>query len=292
MRGPLLLWLLLPTSDAFRQPLPLRLSAAAAYPCDAAPAQPLPPLARRPLALVSSQRARVPVALFGSLRLPETFPDAAASSTAAPDITVRGARMDDAVPLASLCTDAFFGTHRFVEGPIIFIQRAQIYSRVLMQVSRRLRLEDGRECRLLVATDGESGAVCGCVDLAVHLFNERERRFELTIDEMPTGRGTYSWQPYVASLAVQQDYRRRGIARLLMHEAEVTAKQWGYNQIMLEVAQCNEEALSFYRRRGYGLVREDSSGTGATEVTVRFFWWDVRSVEKFIMRRSLGGVWA
>ena len=228
-------------------------------------------------------RAAAPVALFGSLRMPETFGDAI---TAPPPVSIRSARVGDAKQLALLCTDSFFGSHQLTDGPIIFLQRSQIYSRVLTQISRRVCLKDERECRLLVATDS-NGDVCGCVDLAVHLYNELERRFELSVDEMPYGRGTYSWQPYVASLAVRQDWRRRGVARLLMLEAERTAREWGYDTMMLEVAQANEAAMAFYRRLGYGMVREDSSGKGAIEVTVRGFWWDVHSVDKFIMHRRL-----
>ncbi|KAL1529286.1 hypothetical protein AB1Y20_000240 [Prymnesium parvum] len=206
-------------------------------------------------------------------------------------IIVRRACPDDAKPLAQLCTDAFFGSHTFFDGPIIFLQRAQIFSRVLMQVSRRISIEDGRECRLLVATDSNNGDLCGCIDLAVHLYNEHEKRFELTVDEMPGRRGTYSWQPYVASLAVREDYRRQGIARMLMREAELTAKRWGYNYLSLEVAKSNDVALRFYERLGYRKLREDCSGTGATEVNVRYFWWDLQSVEKLILRSSLHGRW-
>ena len=45
----------------------------------------------------------------------------------------------------------------------------------------------------------------------------------------------YAWRPYVASLAVREADRRKGIARLLMKEAERTARRWGYRELMLEV---------------------------------------------------------
>ena len=49
--------------------------------------------------------------------------------------------------------------------------------------------------------------------------------------------------------------RRRGVARRLVAEAELVAKQWGYNELFLEVAQSNEAALGFYSRAGYRKVK-------------------------------------
>lgn len=72
-----------------------------------------------------------------------------------------------------------------------------------------------------------------------------------------------------------------------MREAERLAKRWGYPEIMLEVAQGNRPALAFYVSRGYKVLRADVRGTGATEVVNRGFYWDVRSVDKYVMRKSL-----
>ena len=92
--------------------------------------------------------------------------------------------------------------------------------KVFAQLSRRIGIENGREARLLVAVDPSTGALRGCVDLAVHLFDRLEQRFELTIDEMPeNGRKRYSWLPYVASLAVSPESRRQGIARCALLRA-------------------------------------------------------------------------
>ena len=98
--------------------------------------------------------------------------------------TIRGATASDAQRLAELCTDAFYGSHSFEDGPVIFAQRAQIYQRVEAQIRRRIAIEKGRECRLLVAATA-SGELCGCCDIAVHLFDRRETRFELMVDQMP-----------------------------------------------------------------------------------------------------------
>lgn len=203
-------------------------------------------------------------------------------------VTIRTACAEDAEQLATLCTDVFFGTHTFIDGPIIFFQRSRIFKRVLAQVTRRIQFENQRECQLLVAIDPSTGEVCGCADLAVHLYNEREKCFELTVDELPKGRGTYSWQPYVASVAVREGYRRKGIARMMMCEAERAARQWGYSHISLEVGKDNDAAMQFYLSLGYKRIHDGFSGVGATKVKVRRFWWEVRFIEKVILRRSLG----
>ena len=160
------------------------------------------------------RRSPPPRALLASFSSPfaPTRPDST--------VTIRGASATDLPALANLCTDAFFGTHTFGDGPVIFAQRFAIYAKVFAQLSRRIGIENGREARLLVAVDPSTGALRGCVDLAVHLFDRLEQRFELTIDEMPeNGRKRYSWLPYVASLAVSPESRRQGIARCALLRA-------------------------------------------------------------------------
>ena len=179
------------------------------------------------------------------------------------DIGIRGVSAADAHAIAELCTDSFFGAHTFSDGPVIFVQRSALYLKVLAQIRRRIRFEDGRECKFLVAADRRSGAIAGCVDLAVHLFNRPQHRFELTMDAKPAGaERSYSWTPYVASLAVREEDRRKGIARQLMRAAERTSRAWGYRELMLEVACTNEVALRFYKRQGFRVRSSDQRGTG------------------------------
>jgi ribosomal protein S18 acetylase RimI-like enzyme len=211
------------------------------------------------------------------------------------DVIIRGATTRDALSLARLCTDCFFGAHEIRDGPVIFCQRALIYARVLNQVMRRLAIEEGRECKLLVAEDKDSGAVTACVDVAIHLFDRDLSRFELMIDQMPVGREArrrYGWRPYVASLAVDSSERRRGLGRLLMREAERTARGWGYREIMLEVARENVDAISFYSKLGYQVVGEDERGTGATMVRVVNTplgkSWTIENVGKLLMSKGVG----
>ena len=78
--------------------------------------------------------------------------------------------------------------------------------------------------------------------------------------------------------------------RQLMREAEHRARfEWGYREMCLEAACCNLDAINFYKRLGYTIVRSDVPGTGATIVETRGFYWEVLPVEKYLMKRRLSG---
>ena len=186
---------------------------------------------------------------------PALRPREATSDPTAANFLVRSAQRRDALPLARLCTDTFFGTHALADGPIIFVQRLMIWAKVLKQMVRRLEMDDdGRECKLLVATGREEGdEVRACCDVATHLYDKQRQRFELMQDEFPNGREARrrcGWRPYVASMAVASSERRQGLGRRLLREAERTARSWGYRELLLEVATENKVAFDFYERQG------------------------------------------
>jgi ribosomal protein S18 acetylase RimI-like enzyme len=66
------------------------------------------------------------------------------------------------------------------------------------------------------------------------------------IDQMTGHRHTHIFLLYVAP-----EHRRRGVGSMLMHQAEVWARQRGDRQIGLQVFQSNQAALSLYHRLGY-----------------------------------------
>ena len=216
------------------------------------------------------------------------------------EFLLRAAERSDVDELATLCTDSFFGTHELADGPIIFMQRLMILMRVRKQLARRVGFEEeDRECRLFVAEDERSGRLIGCLDLAVHVYDRDQQRFYLTVDTLPPTpggplgpfeRSKYAWRPYLASVAVAKEERRRGVARRLVVEAELVAKQWGYNELFLEVAQSNEAALGFYRRTGYRKVKawkRGTAGAGAQVVTNTGFSWEISRADKYVMQKPL-----
>ena len=56
---------------------------------------------------------------------------------------------------------------------------------------------------------------------------------------------------------------------------------------VLQVACCNLDAIDFYKKQGYRVLRSDVKGTGATIVENRGIYWRVLPVEKYVMRKSL-----
>ncbi len=59
------------------------------------------------------------------------------------------------------------------------------------------------------------------------------------------------WQAYVVTLDVAPEYRRKGLARRLMKEAEACAASAGVRWIQLHVFTGNDAAIRFYERLSY-----------------------------------------
>ena len=211
------------------------------------------------------------------------------------DIRVRVVEPTDLTQLAELCTSALYGeADIWRDGPIAVAQRRQILQEQRNALARRIDLEGDAESLFLVAIEpskyGER--VCGCLDLAVHLFDAEERRFELERDAMPAAAAAdrYRWSPYMASIAVAAADRRRGIGGQLVQTAEAWAERNGYTEVMLEVSDRNEAAIGFYERGGYSTLStfaEGEAGGGGEVVVRRGVQWVVEPTGKRVMRKQL-----
>jgi [ribosomal protein S18]-alanine N-acetyltransferase len=60
---------------------------------------------------------------------------------------------------------------------------------------------------------------------------------------------------YIVTLDVAPEHRRKGIASLLMREAERQVAEAGCGAMVLHVFSGNAGAISFYEREGYALFR-------------------------------------
>ena len=58
-------------------------------------------------------------------------------------------------------------------------------------------------------------------------------------------------QAYILDVMVLREYRRKGIGRMLMAEAEAWAKRNGLDYIGLNVSSRNEAAIALYREQGF-----------------------------------------
>jgi len=63
-------------------------------------------------------------------------------------------------------------------------------------------------------------------------------------------------------LAVDPDYRRCGLGRMLMHEAERLLKQVGCPKINLFVRSSNTNVIAFYESFGYAVMTNEAIGLG------------------------------
>ncbi|MEV5024587.1 GNAT family N-acetyltransferase [Paenibacillus sp. LPE1-1-1.1] len=53
---------------------------------------------------------------------------------------------------------------------------------------------------------------------------------------------------------VEEAYRNKGIAKLILWELEDRARRMDFRSIKLEAGEGQPEALNFYRKHGYGLI--------------------------------------
>ena len=58
-------------------------------------------------------------------------------------------------------------------------------------------------------------------------------------------------KPLLANLAVSQQMRRRGIGAVLVDKCEDRARDWGFEDILLQVEEDNVVARRFYQKLGY-----------------------------------------
>ena len=66
---------------------------------------------------------------------------------------------------------------------------------------------------------------------------------------------------------VDADYRRRGLARLMLEYAEQACRDVGTRVLTLSTSELQQAALAFYRAAGYRLVSEEA-GAAQSNKTV------------------------
>ena len=110
------------------------------------------------------------------------------------------------------------------------------YSRFeLMKYIRR------RSAFTLVAENGH-GAICGFAVAECHSFPRQDR------EKRPSA-------GHVITIDVREDARRTGVGTILMDAVEGRLDQAGCEAVYLETAVNNRSAITFYKRRGYALLR-------------------------------------
>lgn len=75
---------------------------------------------------------------------------------------------------------------------------------------------------------------------------------------------------YIASMAVDTEYRRRGVASALLKGAENVAKRWDEKQALLHVYQDNVPAVELYKNREYEIIYQDAPWLAKLAVRPRY----------------------
>lgn len=166
-------------------------------------------------------------------------------ASAAPQPHVRPADLRDLDRLADVLTGSFYDRDGWRQWVYPFI-RLGIYE----DLKQRLKAQSPRyACLAAIAaptagsTATHGDAIAGTVEASL--------------------RQPWPWQGdrhvYISNLAVDQTFRRQGIALTLLRSCEQVAQRWGIRELHLHVMEDNLAARALYRKAGFSVVQTEDS---------------------------------
>lgn len=109
----------------------------------------------------------------------------------------------------------------------------------------------GRGQSELVVCRLPSGEMTGCAGIEVSPIPDKSLKSSTTLNA-----------PLMSNLAVGRDFRRKGIAEILVKEVErVVRYEWGYDDCYLYVEERNKPAVRLYQKLGYKKLWVDKEAT-------------------------------
>jgi ribosomal protein S18 acetylase RimI-like enzyme len=158
---------------------------------------------------------------------------------------VRSARLDDLPQLTEILTSSFYDRSGWL-GWLYPLFKLGISE----DLRQRLRSQNAHyvclaAIRQILPPTMAARTYCDCVVGTVEL----SQRYALP------------WQPikphhlYISNLAVHAEFRRQGVALLLLETCERVALDWGFEDLYLHVMEDNLQARQLYRKAGFEQVQ-------------------------------------
>eukprot|EP00306_Pavlova_sp_CCMP459_P010782 CAMPEP_0185192592 /NCGR_PEP_ID=MMETSP1140-20130426/19445_1 /TAXON_ID=298111 /ORGANISM="Pavlova sp., Strain CCMP459" /LENGTH=216 /DNA_ID=CAMNT_0027759347 /DNA_START=13 /DNA_END=664 /DNA_ORIENTATION=+ len=175
---------------------------------------------------------------------------------------IRRAEGGDSGRMANLVRRSFRGDVTWGDSPLVVAQVLQAQFSLYLNLRARLAGQPRKGDALFVATqDAWGDAILGCVDMRLICYDEVNSQCLPAVPATAAQRPhTFRMRPYLSNLSVHPRARRRGIATALVEHCEAQALHWGLDEIVLEVMEPNEAALSLYKKMGYAIEHCDEQG--------------------------------
>ena len=139
-------------------------------------------------------------------------------------VYIRDIQKNDLKRVSDILTASFFSTANILSWPTEWLK-------TFLSLEDSFSASSGDNFCMFVACDKSTDFVVGFCE----------------IDSRLTSKPLNIPRPYMCNLAVDQDYRRRGIATALVQKCEEQAIKWEKEAIYLRVRRTNPSALEFYR---------------------------------------------
>ncbi len=176
-------------------------------------------------------------------------PSPAASTTTA-GVTITELRSRDGLRMASsVCIEAFFGGPDRL-NPIKSMQLATLLDEQLMDLKSRFGGRAVGGSVYLQAVD-KDGIMQGFCEIGITQSLKFGMGANVPIRDE---------RPYLANLSVRPGARRQGIGRSLVKACEEMVQGWGYDELILQVEDSNQDARKLYRQLGYEDLYTDATG--------------------------------
>ena len=163
---------------------------------------------------------------------------------------VREAREQDLAKASTIVTDAFFKdkTNFFTYR----VEQFQTFSSLssTFQTFRYAERSGARHRMLVVVPEDDEDQVIGFCEVD---------------DCIPKGEIRPAPRPYLSNLAIVDEFRRQGLARMLLNRCESIAREeWGQSQLYLRTEEENNAATGMYESCGYALESDYVNSKGET----------------------------